>query len=630
MGICLDTEQNNDELETTSGDRSRRESAWAGRATPPAASFPMQNSSHVKFEPPNVPVIFVLGGPGSGKVTHCDNLMQERRGVVHINMTDLLQQYAIGNDMQDFGTLSSKTVTEVLMLEMKMAPTAKTYLVSGYPRSMRDVAEYSDKIQTISGVVLVSWRQRVLERQIEYGARLGHVVLSLARMELNNFYKNVMPVADYFDQSNMLIAVNGERNPEEVYKDFRAAVLQILGTHEDQAALNGVGTGGIPGEIVGVEPAPTARRPSTPVRVEDTEDEAFALPIAAPVVTPPRENGRPAIIVPKSQLITVQGFLNSHQPQPPVGAPPPVLWVVGGPGSNKATLCQRVVARRQGWTHFSLGQHLRALADAGGGPASDGALARASLSGGELVPEELVNKVVRGAMNEASRNDQGLVLEGYPRDMEQVDHFQKEFRISPRMLLLDCSKLQLGRGRRDDSVAAFRRRLEVFREHSLPMLRALDQMHRLVIVSRQSVDGDSDAAEVQTEFSRIMLEELEKAEAIAAMPPTPQPPSSQPPTPPRADVSAIQQFAHAVSRMGGGLANGFANGTVRNGTVRNGTVPNGSLPNGTMANGIAGVVNNKVKPITNNVSKIPTVSQMTQDEVRRLYEGSSGDIATHM
>ncbi|CAG9121609.1 unnamed protein product [Plutella xylostella] len=319
----------------------------------------MQNNTHVKFEPPSVPVIFVLGGPGSGKVTHCDNLMQERRGVVHINMTDLLQQYAIGNgtappkttDMQDFGTLSSKTVTEVLMLEMKMAPAAKTYLVSGYPRSMRDVAEYSDKIQTISGlvlvswrqrvlerqieygarlghvghvapckaaksnnkillynmrrgpglvepaspgasdrircsprprrtqpreaameelrcchssiekggssdqagrfslvgncptvtcrdsvyilssytnkqpnhysvfpqiqtisgVVLVSWRQRVLERQIEYGARLGHVVLSLARMELKNFYKNVMPVAEYFDQSNMLIAFGAAR-----------------------------------------------------------------------------------------------------------------------------------------------------------------------------------------------------------------------------------------------------------------------------------------------------------------------------------------------------------------------------------------------------------------------------------
>lgn len=63
------------------------------------------------------------------------------------------------------------------------------------------------QIQVVNGAILISWRQKVLERQIDYGAKLGQVVLSLARMELNNFFKNVMPVADYFDQSNMLIAV---------------------------------------------------------------------------------------------------------------------------------------------------------------------------------------------------------------------------------------------------------------------------------------------------------------------------------------------------------------------------------------------------------------------------------------
>lgn len=57
----------------------------------------MHNPGKVKFEPPKVPVIFVLGGPGSGKVTHCDTLMQEKKGITHINMMDLLQQYAIGN-----------------------------------------------------------------------------------------------------------------------------------------------------------------------------------------------------------------------------------------------------------------------------------------------------------------------------------------------------------------------------------------------------------------------------------------------------------------------------------------------------------------------------------------------------
>lgn len=77
----------------------RRNEDFRYAATPPDGRFPMQNGGHVKFEVPKVPVIFVLGGPGSGKVTHGDNLMQEKRGITHINMTDLLQQYAIGNGL---------------------------------------------------------------------------------------------------------------------------------------------------------------------------------------------------------------------------------------------------------------------------------------------------------------------------------------------------------------------------------------------------------------------------------------------------------------------------------------------------------------------------------------------------
>lgn len=53
----------------------------------------------------------------------------------------------------------------------------------------------------------------------------------------------------------------------------------------------------------------------------------------------------------------------------------------------------------------------------------------------------------------------------------------------PKLILLDCSKLQLGRGRMDDNVSAFRRRLESFREQTLPMLKALDRDQRLAVVS---------------------------------------------------------------------------------------------------------------------------------------------------
>lgn len=101
------TTQEGDESDWKGGggrgdDPSQRRSAIVrsptlGGGSPTANGGGMQNNGKVKFDPPKVPVIFVLGGPGSGKVTHCDTLMQERRGVTHINMMDLLQQYAIGN-----------------------------------------------------------------------------------------------------------------------------------------------------------------------------------------------------------------------------------------------------------------------------------------------------------------------------------------------------------------------------------------------------------------------------------------------------------------------------------------------------------------------------------------------------
>lgn len=61
-------------------------------------------------------------------------------------------------------------------------------------------------------------------------------------------------------------------------------------------------------------------------------------------------------------------------------------------------------------------------------------------------------------------------------------HFNCQFKQQPNLVLLDCSKLQLGRGRLDDSIAAFRRRLELFRELTLPMLKTLDTENRLTIV----------------------------------------------------------------------------------------------------------------------------------------------------
>ncbi|XP_053675840.1 uncharacterized protein LOC128726079 [Anopheles nili] len=535
MGICLDTDKNNtaSDIEDPDWKGGGPSSRSAVVRTPRSAIAGMQNTGKVKFDPPKVPVIFVLGGPGSGKVTHCDTLMQERRGVTHINMMDLLQQYAIGNDMQDFSQLSSRTVTEVLMLEMKMSPAAKTYLVSGYPRSMRDVVEYSEKIQVINGVILISWRQAILQKQIDYGAKLGHVVLSLAKMELDNFFKHVMPVADYFDQSDMLIAINGERSPSEVYKDFRTAILDILGAQENQEALlNGVagmgrGVDDIPGSIVSVDTAPSQTKviaaPAHQVELNHTR------------TPPPPANGvRPMVAADQMARPTSHGLLQRQQSRSSLhqtarhnetsetatvggyrevsaerlrhrgAAPPPIIWVIGGPGSNKATLCMKAVGLNAGWGHFSVGRSLRAVAESGPRVGSDNYAVKEAITAGEMVPKKSLDALIQSQLAQLT-DKRGVIIDGYPRDMDQVADFERKYNQKPPIILLDCSKLQLGRGRLDDTVSSFRRRLELFRELTLPMLKEMDSAGRLTIV-----DGDTDSPSVQREFERIVRVNMER------------------------------------------------------------------------------------------------------------------------
>lgn len=56
----------------------------------------------------------------------------------------------------------------------------------------------------------------------------------------------------------------------------------------------------------------------------------------------------------QADVITVRAADMEPGYQTPVkgAGPPPALWVIGGPGSNKAALCQRVASQVKGWVHL--------------------------------------------------------------------------------------------------------------------------------------------------------------------------------------------------------------------------------------------------------------------------------------
>jgi hypothetical protein len=102
--------------------------------------------------PKDSTVVFVLGGPGSGKGTQCDRIKARYPGVVHLSAGDLLRDEvksgsAVGTkcgEMMKEGQLVPMSVTITLLKNAMILSGGKFFLVDGFPRAL-DQAEAFEK-----------------------------------------------------------------------------------------------------------------------------------------------------------------------------------------------------------------------------------------------------------------------------------------------------------------------------------------------------------------------------------------------------------------------------------------------------------------------------------------------------
>lgn len=155
-----------------------------------------------------------------------------------------------------------------------------------------------------------------------------------------------------------------------MYKDFRTAVLDILSSLENQeAVMNGVtgmgrGVHDIPGSIVSVDTAPSQAQLATQIAeggsatITDTDTTGTVL--ARDLALDRSDGGRNAAVAAVDMGTTSadddSGVVVTKQPKLRPGSDgtglPPIIWVIGGPGSNKATLCLKAVGLNPGWAHI--------------------------------------------------------------------------------------------------------------------------------------------------------------------------------------------------------------------------------------------------------------------------------------
>lgn len=91
------------------------------------------------------------------------------------------------------------------------------------------------------------------------------------------------------------------------------------------------------------------------------------------------------------------------------------ILILGAPGAGKGTQSKRL-AEQYGLEHVTTGDALRENKDM----ETEHGTPREYMEAGELVPDELVNEIVREALESAD----GYVLDGYPRNESQVEYLQ--------------------------------------------------------------------------------------------------------------------------------------------------------------------------------------------------------------
>jgi len=179
-------------------------------------------------------ILFVLGGPGSGKGTQCDKIVA-KYGFTHLSTGDLLR------DEVQSGSERGKHLTaimergELVPLEevlallkdamVKKAATSKGFLIDGYPRELDQGKRFEADVAPVECVLYFEVKDETMK------ARLLHRAKTSGRVDdneetivkrLKTFHNHTQPVIDYYSTQGKVCKIVAEGTIDDIFKQVEA------------------------------------------------------------------------------------------------------------------------------------------------------------------------------------------------------------------------------------------------------------------------------------------------------------------------------------------------------------------------------------------------------------------------
>jgi UMP-CMP kinase family protein len=194
-----------------------------------------------RTQPDKQRVVYVLGGPGSGKGTQCANLVKEF-GFDHISTGDILRQEAkndnnpqketIANFLAEGKMCSSEMLVQMVKENFKNRPKNARILLDGFPRNQDNIDAWEKVIKNdvdVSFLLFFECSEETMgKRLIKRGETSGRSDdnAESIKKRFKEFKEGTQPIIDKFIKEKRAVTVDANREVNVIFEDLKKIIKE--------------------------------------------------------------------------------------------------------------------------------------------------------------------------------------------------------------------------------------------------------------------------------------------------------------------------------------------------------------------------------------------------------------------
>ncbi|KAI8318314.1 UMP-CMP kinase [Martensiomyces pterosporus] len=185
-------------------------------------------------------VVFVLGGPGSGKGTNSEKLVNDF-GFVHLSAGDLLRAEQ-KRPVSQYGDLIAYYIREGLIVPHEITigllrnammdhPECDRFLIDGFPRNLVQAKAFEDTVCKAKKVLYFECPESVLlERLLNRGKTSGRSDdnIESIKKRFRTYVNDSKPVIDAYAEQGKVITISCQGTMEGVYKNTHGEMTKFF------------------------------------------------------------------------------------------------------------------------------------------------------------------------------------------------------------------------------------------------------------------------------------------------------------------------------------------------------------------------------------------------------------------